>query len=144
MEALKRKIGELSKRIGGRVLMRSRVSGEIRIIGDEDKKEEGEEVVKLEEVVGVSDVVELEVEEGVEVTETDKEDTGSVSSKGLGSGYAFLDAIEEDKRDEEVERKREEHRKRKSDESDRMLRVKGLKVMSGWEVRAKESREKPI
>ena len=40
--------------------------GEIRIIGDEDKKEEGEEGGKLEEVVSVSDVVELEVEEGVE------------------------------------------------------------------------------
>ena len=91
MEALKRKIGELSKRIGGRILMRSRVSGEIRIIGDEDKKEEGEEVGKLEEVVGVSNVVELKIEERVEATETEKEDTGSVRSKGLGSGYVFLD-----------------------------------------------------
>ena len=85
-------------------------------------------MVKLEEVVRVSDVVELEVEEGVEATEMEKDNTGSVSSKGLGAGYAFLDAIEEDKRDEEVEKKREENRKRKSDESDRMLRVKGLKV----------------
>ena len=144
MEAMKKKFGELSRRIGGRILMRSRVSGEIRIVDEKDKREEGEEVVKLEEVVRASDVVELEVEEGVEVTEMEKEDTGSVSSKGLGSGYAFLDAIEEDKRDEEVERKREENRKRKSDESDRMLRVKGLKVMSGWEERAKESRENPI
>ena len=108
MEALKRKIGELSKRIGGRILMRSRVSGEIRLIGEKDKKEEGEEVVKLEEVVGVSDVVEVEVEEGVEATESEKEDTSSVSSKGLGSGYAFLDAIEEEKRDEEVEKKKED------------------------------------
>ena len=101
-------------------------------------------MVKLEEVVGASDMVELEVEDGVEVTKMEKEDTGSVSSKGLGSCYAFLDAIEEDKRDEEVERKREENRKRKSDNSDRMLRVKGLKVMTGWEDRAKESRENPI
>ena len=43
-----------------------------------------------------------------------------------------------------MERKREENWKRKSDESDRMLRVKGLKVMSGWEDRAQESRENPI
>ena len=54
LEALKRKIGELSRRIGGRILMRNRVSGEIRIIGDDDKKEEGEEVVKWKEVVGVT------------------------------------------------------------------------------------------
>ena len=80
MEVLKRKIGDLSRRIGGRILMRSRVSGEIRIVGEKDRKEEGEEVVKLEEVVRVSDMVELEVEEGVEVTEMEKEDTGSVSS----------------------------------------------------------------
>ena len=59
MEVLKRKIGDLSRRIGGRILMRSRVSGEIRIVGEKDRKEEGEEVVKLEEVVGVSDMVEL-------------------------------------------------------------------------------------
>ena len=124
--------------------MRSKVSGEIRIVGEKEKQEEGEEVVKLEEVVGVSDMVELEVEEGVEATEMEKEDTGSVSSKGLGSGYAFLDAIEEDKRDEECERKREANRKRKSEERDRMLRVKGLKVMAGWEERAKESRENSV
>ena len=113
MEAMKKKFGELRRRIGERILMRSKVSGEIRIVGEKEKQEEGEEVVKLEEVVGVSDMVELEVEEGVEATEMEKEDTGSVSSKGLGSGYAFLDAIEEDKRDEECERKREENRKRK-------------------------------
>ena len=123
LEALKRKISDLSKRIGGRILMRSRVSGEIRLVGEKDKKEEGEEVVKLEEVVGVSDVVELVIEEGVEATELEEEDTGSVSSKGLGSGYAFLDAIEEEKRDEEVKKKKEERRKRKSEDSDRMLRV---------------------
>ena len=144
LETLRRKISDMSKRIGERLLMRSRVSGEIRLVGEKDKKEEGEEVVKLEEVVGVSDVVELVIEEGVEATEVEEEDTGSVSSKGLGSGYAFLDAIEEDKRDEEVEKKKEERRKRKSEDSDRMLRVKGLKVMPGWAERAKESRENPI
>ena len=80
MEVLKRKIGDLSRRIGGRILIRSRVCKEIRIAGEKDRKEEGEEVVKLEEVVGVSDMVELEVEEGVEVTEMEKEDTGSVRS----------------------------------------------------------------
>ena len=69
LEAMKKKFGELRRRIGGRILMRSKVSGEIRIVGEKDKREEGEEVVKLEEVVGVSDVVELEVEEGVEATD---------------------------------------------------------------------------
>ena len=144
LETLRRKISDMSKRIGERLLMRSRVSGEIRLVGEKDKKEEGEEVVKLEEVVGVSDVVELVIEEGVEATEVEEEDTGSVSSKGLGSGYAFLDAIEDDKRDEEVEKKKEERRKRKCEDSDRMLRVKGLKVMPGWAERAKESRDNPI
>ena len=56
----------------------------------------------------------------------------------------LLDVIEEDKRDEEVEKKREENRKRKSEEGDKTLRVKGLKVMSGWEDRAKESKDNPI
>ena len=62
LENMKKKFGELRRRIGERILMRSKVSGEIRIIGEKDKQEEGEEMVKLEEVVGVRDVVELEVE----------------------------------------------------------------------------------
>ena len=144
IESMKKKFGELRRRIGERILMRSRVSGDIRIVGEKDKQTEDEEVVSLEEVVGERDVVELEVEEGVEATEMEKEDTGSVSSKGLGVGYAFLDAIEEDKRDEECERKREANRKRKSEERGRTLKVKGLKVMAGWEERAKESRENPV
>ena len=52
MEAMKKKFGELRRRIGERILMRSKVSGEIRIVGEKEKQEEGEEVVKLEEVVG--------------------------------------------------------------------------------------------
>ena len=144
IENMMKKFGELRRRIGERFLMRSRVSGDIRIVGEKDNKMEDEEVVCLEEVVGDSDVVELEVEEGVEVTEMEKEDTGSVSSKGLGTGYAFLDAIEEDKRDEECEKKREASRKRKSEDKSRLLKVKGLKVMAGWEERAKESRDNPV
>ena len=144
IESMKKKFGELRRRIGERILMRSRVSGEIRIVGEKDKHTEDEEVVSLEEVVGERDVVELEVEEGVEATEMEKEDTGSVSSKGLGVGYAFLDAIEEDTRDEECERKREASRKRKSEDRGRTLKVKGLKVMAGWEERAKESRQNPV
>ena len=40
MEAMKKKFGELRRRIGGRILMRSKVSGEIRIVGEKDKREE--------------------------------------------------------------------------------------------------------
>ena len=76
IENMMKKFGELRRRIGERILMRSRVSGDIRIVGEKDKQMEDEEVVCLEEVVGVSDVVELEIEEGVEVTEMEKEDTG--------------------------------------------------------------------
>ena len=144
IESMKKKLGELRRRIGERLLMRSKVSGDIRIVGEKEKQTEEEEVVSLDEVVGVSDEVELDVEEGVEAVEMEKEDTGSVSSKGLGVGYAFLDAIEEDKRDEECERKWESNRKRKSEDRDRMLKVKGLKVMPGWGERAKESRENPV
>ena len=34
MEAMKKKFGELRRRIGERILMRSKVSGEIRIVGE--------------------------------------------------------------------------------------------------------------
>ena len=57
MEAMKKKFGELRRRIGERILMRSKVSGDIRIVGEKDKREEGEEVVKLDEVVKLEEVV---------------------------------------------------------------------------------------
>ena len=85
IESMKKKLGELRRRIGERLLMRSKVSGDIRIVGEKEKQTEEEEVVSLDEVVGVSDEVELDVEEGDEATEMEKEDTGSVSSKGLWS-----------------------------------------------------------
>ena len=48
IESMKKKFGELRRRIGERILMRSRVSGDIRIVGEKDKQTEDEEVVSLE------------------------------------------------------------------------------------------------
>ena len=83
------------------------------------------------------------MEIGREAQEDDRRSIGSLSSRGTGTGFAFLDAIEEDKEDEDVEKKMEQNRKRKRGEEKKVLRVKGLKVMAGWEVRAKTSREDP-
>ena len=49
------------------------------MIGEKDNKEEGEEVVKLEEVVRASDEVVLEEEVGTEATEMENEDSRSLA-----------------------------------------------------------------
>ena len=141
LEVIIRKIEEIRSKIGGSFLMRNSISGEIRLTEEIGKKEEEEEVVKLEDVVMGSDEVVVEIEAGRGMTEDDSKSIGSISSRETGTGYAFLDAIEEEKEDTEAERKLEENRKRKRGEEKKVLRVKGLKVMPGWEERAKMSRE---
>ena len=91
--------------------MRNSISGEIRLAEEIGKKEEEEEVVKLEDVVMGSDEVVVEIEAGRGMTEDDSKSIGSISSRETGTGYAFLDAIEEEKEDPEAEKKLEENRK---------------------------------
>ena len=83
----------------------------------------------------------MEIKVGRGVIEEVSKSIGSLSSRETGTGYAFLDAIEEDKEDPEAEKKLEENRKRKRGEEKKLLRVKGLKVMPGWEDRARTSRD---
>ena len=58
----------------------------------------------------------MEVEVGEEVTAVEKKGSGSVSSWDMGTGYEFLDAIEEEGKDEEVENKLEDNKKRKKED----------------------------
>ena len=52
MEGIFRKIMEIKSKIGGRFLMRNSISGDIRLAEVIEKKEDEEEVVKLEAVIG--------------------------------------------------------------------------------------------
>ena len=52
MEGIFRKIMEIKSKIGGRFLMRNSISGDIRLAEVIEKKEDEEEVVKLEDVIG--------------------------------------------------------------------------------------------
>ena len=111
LEGIIRKIEEIRSKIGGSFLMRNSISGKIRLAEEIGKKEEEEEVVKLEDVVMGSDEVVVEIEAGRGMTEDDSKSIGSISSRETGTGYVFLDAIEEEKEDPEAEKKLEENRK---------------------------------
>ena len=83
----------LRRKLSGKVLFRRKSDGSVRVSEAGKQREEGEENIKLEELVeeGEEVIVEQEVEETA-----DKESIGSGKS-GTGTiGYGFLEELDEE------------------------------------------------
>jgi hypothetical protein len=120
---------KIREKVRGKNLYRNLDTGEIRIVGDaKEKKREGEEEVRVEDLTEIGEELDIEVELR-EPKGKAGSDRGSTWSQGTGStdGYSFLDLLEEE---EQVEKKvKPDKGKRKREEMVRVeVRQRGLKV----------------
>jgi hypothetical protein len=122
-----------------KMILRNRVTGEVRVMErDYTGKESQEEEIRCEELV---DEEEEEIAFEVEVMEKEKEVCGGsvVSSQNLDK-FSYLEDLEEIDRENEKGRG-EVNKKRKEGEEKVELKLRGLKAMPGWVDRSRRAME---
>jgi hypothetical protein len=99
--------GRLKGMLGGKKLVVSE-KGTCQVNGENEEVGRGEESIQLEDIAG-------EAEDGVLILIEDEEATSVVSETLSVGGVSFLDCIQEEEIDEELEMRLEGMRKRKHD-----------------------------
>jgi hypothetical protein len=131
-----RKVKQL---LEGKSLVREKNSGRVVVkekVGEKEN-EEKEVMEEWEENLMGGEVV-------VEVTTVGEREEGSVASeesKGTIAGFEFLEGMCEDKREEDLEKKRCEGRKRKREQEDGVTKEGGMYGIPGWVWREEEARK---
>ncbi len=122
----------------GKKLVRQNASGKLLLKEKEDVGRESEEVMEEWEEDTMGGVIEIEEEEVRSEKGSDKgSDRVSITR---GQGFEFLQDLELEEKDDELEIKRQEGRKRKRDGPGEE-QEEGLLGMEGWKRREVESRD---
>jgi hypothetical protein len=137
LERARMELGKLKEKIMGKMILRNRVTGEVRVMErDYTGKESQEKEIRCEELVD-----EEEIAFEVEVVEKEKEACGgSVGSSQNLDKFSYLEDLEEIERENEKGRG-EVNRKRKEGEEKVELKLRGLKAMPGWVERSRRASE---
>ncbi len=106
--------------------------GTCQVKGENEEVGRGEESIHLEDIAG-------EAEDGVLILIEDEETMSAGSETMSMEGVSFLDCIQEEERDEELEMRLEGMRKRKHD-GEEEVKTKGLLNTPGWEEREKDGK----
>jgi hypothetical protein len=129
----------LKEKIMGKMILRNRVTGEVRVMEKDYKGIEAqEEEIRCDEL---AEIEEDEIDLEVEVIEREKETGGgSVGSSQNLDKFSYLEDLEEIDRESEKGRG-EESKKRKEGDERVELKLRGLKAMPGWIERSKKAME---
>jgi hypothetical protein len=131
-----RKVKQL---LEGKRLVREKNSGRVVV-----KEKVGEQENEEKEVMEEWEESLMGGEVQVEVTTVGEREEGSVASeesKGTVAGFEFLEGMGEEKREEDLEKKRCEGRKRKREHEDGVTKEGGMYGIPGWEWREEEARK---
>ena len=139
LERARSELNKLADKIMGKMLLRNRVTGEVRVMEKDYKGIEAqEEEIRCEEL---AEIDEEEIDLEVEVIEKEKEmGGGSIGSSQNLDKFSYLEDLEEIDRESEKGRG-EESKKRKEGEEKVELKLRGLKAMPGWIERSKKAME---
>ncbi len=130
--------GRIKSLLEGKKLVRTMENGKLLLKEKEDMGRDVEEVMEEWEEELMGGIIEVEEEEVVNGKEQDK-----VSEKEFGrrgQGFEFLEDLQPEEKDEELEVKRKEGRKRKR-QGERDCQEEGLLGTAGWRRREGESRD---
>ncbi len=122
----------------GKKLVRQAASGKLLLKDEEEMGKEAEVVMEEWEEDKMGGVIVIEEEEVRSEKGTEKGSDNASATRG--EGFEFLEGLETEERDEELEVKRQEGRKRKREGSGEE-QEKGLLGMEDWKRREAESRD---
>ena len=131
----KRGLEKIKEKLIGKIMLRNREDDSIRIVQDLTVRKEEEEEFKVDDLV--EDGEEVTVEEVSRRNDKREEETKSGNGSGQTTGgYSFLGDLDDEEKDEELEKRDTENKKRKREDVKVVVKVKSLASSVGWKKRS--------